>query len=64
MNCNNEFVSEWNKMFPYKIRNVDLQKPTEEFLFSALECYLVQININMTKLRDVNIHEIVLPIDP
>lgn len=47
-------------MFPHKIRNIDLQKPTEQFLFSALECYLMQININMIKLRNVNTHQIVL----
>lgn len=47
------FLEEWNNIFEYKLRESDLQNPTELILFSALSSYLELININVQKMREV-----------
>jgi hypothetical protein len=33
---NLEFIEEWNNIIPYKIKEADLVKPTEKFMFKAI----------------------------
>lgn len=46
-----EFISEWNEMFPFNINVNYLTTPTEQFLLRALECYLQNINIDVDAVR-------------
>lgn len=48
-----QFVEEWNNVFDFKLRESDLQHPTEDMLFAALSSYLKHINIDVAKMQEV-----------
>ncbi|XP_055906010.1 uncharacterized protein LOC129941413 [Eupeodes corollae] len=45
-----EFVEEWNQIFSFKIKETDLAKPTETFVFNALINYLKMFNFDTTPM--------------
>lgn len=45
-----EFVEEWNQIFSFKIKESDLAKPTETFVFNALINYLKMFNFDTTPM--------------
>ncbi|XP_055851127.1 uncharacterized protein LOC129915549 [Episyrphus balteatus] len=45
-----EFVEEWNQIFSFKIKEVDLAKPTETFVFNALINYLQMFNFDTSPM--------------
>lgn len=45
-----EFVEEWNQIFSFKIKEADLAKPTETFVFNALINYLKMFNFDTTPM--------------
>lgn len=48
-----QFPDNWNRIFSFKILDADLKRPTEQFLFGALKCYLISVNVNVPKLMQV-----------
>lgn len=51
--ANKELIEKWNRFFQCQIREIDVLKPTEEFLVNVLESYIANINIDIHKMKDV-----------
>lgn len=52
-NTNAEVIAEWNSIIPFKIKETDLVKPTEQFLFQALLNYIKMMNMSIKKFANV-----------
>lgn len=53
-----QFIEQWNNVFDFKLRESDLQNPTEQIVTSALFSYLEHININVNKMREVRLPQL------
>lgn len=52
-----EQIRAWNDCFSFKIKDMDLKKPTEEFLTGALLSYLAELDYNITKIQSLLKHD-------
>lgn len=46
-----QIVEAWNKCFDYKITVSECKRPTQSFLFEALQCFLKSTHIDFAKLK-------------
>jgi hypothetical protein len=51
---NVQFIEDWNNIVPHKIKDTDLAKPTEKFLFKALISILKLLQVEMNSLNNVS----------
>lgn len=50
---NAKFIADWNDIFDHKIKESDLQKPTELFVFNVLVDYLKKFSMDCAALINV-----------
>jgi hypothetical protein len=51
--ANLEFIEEWNNIIPYKIKETELLKPNEKFLFKAIMAIMKLMHMETNHLDNV-----------
>lgn len=47
-----ELITDWNMIIDYKITEKDLNQPTFDFFYNALESILLKLNVDINKIKE------------